>query len=139
MILRPLTSEYDDPSFGPRRRLAVRAMLLVGAVFGTVHGIVAAQQLFAAEAGIPAAKILIAAVIGLTSGLALWAVVAMLTVSFAPEAWLRLSPKGQQWMRRSGLRLDNTAALRVVSFHIGVVAAAYSLFNLYAIIVWLKR
>lgn len=134
MIRTPLTSEFDDPSFGRIRRWAIVAASIAGIAFGIVHGIVAARQLLANEEGIRSIKIFIAIVIGATSGGTLWAVVACLTLAFAPEGWLRLSPKGQQWMRRSGLRLDNTTALRVIALNIGVLAAAYTIFNFVSIL-----
>lgn len=138
MIRTPLTTDYDDPSFGRRRRWAIIAASIVGIAFGIVHGIVAGRQLLAGEEGIRSVKIFIAVIIGATSGEALWATVACLTVSFAPEGWLRVSPKGQQWLRRSGLRLDNTTALRVITLNIGLLAGAYTIFNFVSILLSLR-
>lgn len=138
MILRPLTDDFDDPEFGRRRRWAMIAASIAGIALGITHGVVAGRQLLAVEEGIPNVKIFVATVIGATSGLALWAVVACLTVSFAPEGWLRVSPKGRQWMRFSGLRLDNTTAMRVIALNIGLLAAAYTIFNLVSILLSLR-
>lgn len=138
MIRIPLTTDFDDPSYGRRRRWAIIAAWIVGIGLGVTHGIVAAKQLLAVQEGIRSVKIFIAVVIGATSGAALWAVVACLTVAFAPEGWLRVSPKGQQWMRRSGLRLDNTTAMRVIALNIGLLAGAYTVFNVISILLSLQ-
>lgn len=114
------------------------AATIAGIALGIVHGIVAARHLLANDEGIRSIKIFIAVVIGATSGASLWAVVACLTLAFAPEGWLRISPKGQQWMRRSGLRLDNTTALRVIALNIGLLAAAYTVFNIVSILLSLR-
>lgn len=138
MIRRILTTDFDDTPFDRRRRRIVFVALVCAIVLAVLHGWVAARELFANEQGIRAAKVLIAAVIGCTSGVALWAIAALGTVSFAPDEWLRHSRKGRQWMQRSGIRLDNIGALRSIASSLALVALAYTIFNVYTIVVALR-
>lgn len=107
------------------RRIAVLIGTITAVVYTVAYSVVYARHMLSFQGGIPQAKVTIATGVGATAGVSLWGMIVMLSVALAPGSWLRQSAKGQQWIKRSGLKSQSIIGLRIMALVVGLVGAAY--------------
>jgi hypothetical protein len=138
-------SAYDEDELDPavaaefagfeaKRRWMMRIATTLAVLFGfqTLLQMLRLARDTSAEAGL--LVVVVAIFTAVENAALVWGTPLILSVAFAPRAWIVGSPAGRAWLARSGMKRDSVRGLRIVAFLVGFIMFVIASVQIYLVI-----